>query len=148
VSISFLADADLNRAIVTGVQRRESALDFLTANEAGVEGQGDPDVLEFAASQGRILVSHDTSTMPVHFFDRLRSGRSSPGVLLVRQRALVGQVVESILLVWSASTLTDDLRRRELSPNILHARIFRFHAAVALPAIRCPEAKPSMTGGP
>ena len=52
VSISFLADADLNRAIVTGVQRREPALDFLTSNEAGIEGQGDPDVLEFAASEG------------------------------------------------------------------------------------------------
>ena len=103
MSIGFLADADLNRAIVTGVQRREPALDFLTSNEAGIEGQGDPDVLEFAASQGRVLVSHDTSSMPVHFFDRLRSGRSSPGVFLVRQRAPVGQVVESILLVWSAS---------------------------------------------
>jgi hypothetical protein len=41
---------------------------------------------------GRILVSHDTSTMPVHFFDQLRFGRSSPGVFLVRQRASVGRV--------------------------------------------------------
>lgn len=66
MSLSFLADADLNRVIVTGVRRLEPAVDFLTANEAGTEGRGDPDVLEFAARQGRILVSHDTSTMPVH----------------------------------------------------------------------------------
>jgi len=88
---------------VIGLPGREPALDFLTATEAGLQGQGDPDVLEFAASQGRILVSHDTSTMPVHFFDRLRSGWQSPGVFLVRQRASVGQVVEAILSVWSAS---------------------------------------------
>ena len=103
MSIRFLADADLNQAVVIGVRSREAALDFLPAPEANLEGRSDPDVLEFAASQGRILVSHDTSTMPVHFSDRLRSGRMSPGVFLVRQRASVGQVVEAILLVWSAS---------------------------------------------
>jgi hypothetical protein len=76
VSIRFLADVDLNRAIVTGVLGQEPALDFITAIEADLEGRGDPDVLEFAASQGRILVSHDTSTMPVHFIAS-PSGRSS-----------------------------------------------------------------------
>ena len=78
MSIRFLADADLNQAIVTGVREREPALDFMTANEAKLEGHGDPDVLEFAANQRRILVSHDTSTMPVHFSKRLRSGEASP----------------------------------------------------------------------
>jgi hypothetical protein len=32
--IRFLADADLNHAIVTGCLRREPAMDFLSANEA------------------------------------------------------------------------------------------------------------------
>ena len=71
MTVRFLADADLNHAIVTGAREREKALDFLTATEANLEGQADPDVLEFAANQGRILVSHDTSTMPVHFSARL-----------------------------------------------------------------------------
>jgi len=39
----------------------------MTAAEADLEGRSDPEVLEFAATQGRILVSHDTSTMPVTF---------------------------------------------------------------------------------
>jgi hypothetical protein len=93
----------LNQAIVTGVREREPALNFMTANEANIEGRSDPEVLEFAATQGRILVSHDTSTMPVHFSERMRSGGASPGVLLVRQRASVGQIVDALLLVWSAS---------------------------------------------
>jgi hypothetical protein len=105
VSIRFLADADLNQAIVTGALERESALDFLTATEAGLQGKEDPEVLELAASQGRILVLHDTSTMPVHFFNRVQSDRKSPRVFLVRQRACVGQVIEVILLIWSASAL-------------------------------------------
>jgi hypothetical protein len=104
VSIRFLADADLNRAIVIGALEREPAIDFITATEADLGGQGDPEVLEFAANQGRILVSHDTSTMPEHFSARLRSGRTSPGVFLARQRTSVGQIVYALLLVWSASS--------------------------------------------
>ena len=104
MSLRFLADADLNRAIVIGVREREPALDFITATEADLEGQGDPDVLEIAANQGRVLVSHDTSTMPVHFSARVRSGRTSPGVFLARQRTSVGQIVDALLLVWSASS--------------------------------------------
>ena len=71
MSIRFLADADLNQDIVTGVREREPALDFMTATASNLEGRRDPEVLEFAASQGRILVSHDTSTMPVHFSERI-----------------------------------------------------------------------------
>ena len=108
MSIRFLADADLNRAIVTGVREREPALDFITATEADLERMGDPDVLEFAANQGRILVSHDTSTMPLHFSARLRSGGTkSRRVFLARQRASVGQIIDTFLLVWSGSSPED-----------------------------------------
>ena len=63
MSIRLLADADLNFAIVTGARLRDSRIDFLSAAEATLEGIGDPEVLALAARQGRILVSHDTSTI-------------------------------------------------------------------------------------
>ena len=59
MKIRFLADADLNKAIVTGVLRREPTVDFLTAQAAGLRGLKDPEVLALAAKLGRILVSHD-----------------------------------------------------------------------------------------
>ena len=43
--IRFLADASLRDAIVTGCQRREPALDFLSANDANLAGVLDPEVL-------------------------------------------------------------------------------------------------------
>lgn len=46
--IRFLADADFNHAIVTGCRREEPAIDFLSANEAQLEGVPDPDVLAVA----------------------------------------------------------------------------------------------------
>src|ERR1022692_883210 len=36
VKVRFLADADLTRAIVSGVLRREPSIDFLTAQAAGL----------------------------------------------------------------------------------------------------------------
>ena len=107
MSIRFLADADLDYAIVQGVRRREPAIDFKSANEAGLEGLPDNGVLEVAAGEERVLVSHDKRTMPVHFAARIRSGRRSPGVLLALPRATAGEIVDSLLIIWSASREDD-----------------------------------------
>jgi uncharacterized protein DUF5615 len=107
VSVRFLADADLNYAIVQGVHLREPAIDFQSANDSGLEALSDPEVLELAAREGRVLVSHDKSTMPVHFAARAASGLRSPGVLLALPSASVGEIIESLLVIWSASRETE-----------------------------------------
>lgn len=53
--------------------------------------------------QNRILISHDTSSMPLHFERFLAAGNHSPGLLLVPQDAPVSQVIESVVLIWMAS---------------------------------------------
>jgi hypothetical protein len=105
--IRFLADADLNHAIVKGCRRQEPAMDFLSAKEANLEGVPDADVLAIAAEQDRILVTHDRQTMPRHFGAFLMSGRSSPGVFLVSQQVSIGEVIEALVLIWAASDLSD-----------------------------------------
>jgi hypothetical protein len=89
--IRFMADADLNGAIVGGCRRREPAIDFLSANDANLEGVSDPDVLALAAAEDRVLVSHDFQTMPRHFGDFLQASGSSP------------EAIEELLLIWGAS---------------------------------------------
>ena len=89
----FQADADLNHKIVTGFRRREPAIDFLSANDGGVVGLLDPDVLRVAANAGRILVSHDRKTMPRHFAGFIET-RSSPGVIIVTQELDIGVAIE------------------------------------------------------
>lgn len=54
--VRFQADADLRQAIVTGVIRRRSDLDFKSANETGLEGLKDVEVLAIAAQDRRVLV--------------------------------------------------------------------------------------------
>ena len=101
--IRFLADADLNEGIVAGCLRREPTMDFLSANEANLEGVPDHKVLALAAEQDRILVSHDFQTMPRHFGDFLQIRGSSPGVVLVPQHLPIGEAIEELVLIWGAS---------------------------------------------
>lgn len=103
MKVRFLADADLNKAIVSGVLRREPAIDFLSAGAAGLRGLKDVEVLRLAAAGQRVLVSHDAGTMPAHFHAFRKAGNSSGGVLLVPQRLDIGLAIEELVLIWSAS---------------------------------------------
>jgi hypothetical protein len=107
--IRFQADADLNQAIVTGTKQREPSIDFQSAVEAGLKGIPDPEILERADRQQRILVTHDRSSMPNHLRARLEAGQSSPGILIVSQFGPIGPIVEVLILMWAAS-LPDEWR--------------------------------------
>jgi hypothetical protein len=101
--IRFLADASLHDGIVTGCLRPEPAIDFLSAHEATLEGVPDPEVLAFATSQNRILVTSDLRTMPRHFGDFLEANSQCSGVFLVKQRVPLADVIDAQVLIWSAS---------------------------------------------
>jgi hypothetical protein len=102
----FLADADLNHDIVTGVLRREPGIDFRTGIAGELRGLSDREALALAASEGRILVSHDRKTMPRAFAEFV-SATSSPGVLIISQKVDCLAAIEALLLVWGASEAED-----------------------------------------
>jgi len=102
MKIRFQADADLSENIVRAVKSVEPMIDFQTAHEANLYGLGDDTVLALAASENRILVSHDRRTMPHHFGEFIQH-QTCPGVFIVRKRFEMSKVVGAIVLVWSAS---------------------------------------------
>ena len=102
MKIRFQADADLNQIIVRATLRLEPAIDFQTAHVAGLAGLDDPGVLQRAAQEGRVLVSHDRKTMPGHFGQFIVT-RESPGILIVSQKMPVAQVAKDLFLIWYAS---------------------------------------------
>jgi hypothetical protein len=116
VKIRFLADADLNRAVVNGVIRREPSIDFLTAHAAGLQGLNDGEVLALAAEHKRVLVSHDVGTMPAHFRAFRGAGGQSSGVFLIPQRLDVGTAIDELVLIWMASEASDWEDRLEWLP--------------------------------
>jgi hypothetical protein len=94
----WLADADLNGAIVSGVVRRTKVLNFKRAEEVPLESLSDEAVLAIAAEDGIVLVSHDVTTMPDHFREYIRHN-DSLGIVLVPQELNIGKAIESILLI-------------------------------------------------
>ena len=114
MSIRFQADNDLKFAIVKAVRRREPAIDFASAQESGLDGLSDPDLLDRATSDGRVLVSHDLRTMLDHFRSHLAAGKTSPGLLLVSQGESIGEVFEALVVLWAVtdpSELSDQAYR-------------------------------------
>lgn len=102
MKVKFLADADLNEHIVKGVIRRAPQVDFRTATEAGLEALPDEEVLAIAAAENRMLVTHDHKTMPYHFANFIQA-RKCFGVILVRKKAEISQIIDDLVLIWSAS---------------------------------------------
>ena len=108
MSIRFQADNDLKRIVVDATLRREPQIDFQTAQAARLDDLDDEAVLRLAASQSRILVSHDKRTMPRALASFVGSGGTSPGVLLViPQNAPIREVVEALILIWADDRAND-----------------------------------------
>jgi hypothetical protein len=119
VKIRFQADADLKHAIIAGVLRRRAIVDFRRAEAVPLEGLDDPIVLAKAAEDGRVLVSHDVTTMEGHFRE-FTSRQTSPGLILISQtRVSIGQAIESLLLLWEVLEDSDLENRICLIPSMV-----------------------------
>jgi hypothetical protein len=114
----LLADADLNFAIVAGVVRRNPEIDFKRAEEVPLEGLKDLAVLTVSAQEGRVLVSHDVSTMPAHLRAFIREC-PSPGVILIPQELGVAKAIENVLLISEACDAPDLENRVCLAPSLV-----------------------------
>src|ERR1051326_3382835 len=110
MKIRFQADADLHQMIVMAFVRREPGVDFQTATAAGLAGLSDLQVLERAATEGRVLVSKDQSTMPQHFAAFIQH-QPSAGLLILPQHLPHAIVVEELLLIWAASEAEEWINR-------------------------------------
>ena len=60
--------------------RRQPDLDVVRVQDAGLAGKSDEDVIAWAASEGRILITHDVTTVRQTAYDRIAAGLPMPGV--------------------------------------------------------------------
>ena len=101
--IKFLTDEDFRDPIIEGVRARLPDLDLVRVQDVGLRTRPDPEVLEFAAFEGRILLTHDTRTMETHVRDRINDGKPMPGVFVIRQQVPIGRAIDAIVLVAECS---------------------------------------------
>src|SRR5262245_28871680 len=99
----FLADEDLRFEIVLAVRRLEPLIDIATVRELSRAGSSDAEVLEFAQSNGWLVVSHDVNTLKAEAERRIADGRGVAGTFLAAQHSSTRPIAETLVLVWSAS---------------------------------------------
>ena len=96
---SFLADENFDNRILDGLFLRKPNIDVVSVQDVGLHGRKDPIVLDWAAQQGRIVLTHDVSTMTAYAIERIRSGQHLPGLFEVGQKEPIGTIIEDILLI-------------------------------------------------
>jgi|SRR5499426_1853327 len=103
VALRFLVDEDFDNDIVRGLLRRLPTLDIVRAQDLELSGTPDPIVLDQAAQDARVLLTHDVSTMTAHAYARVTCSLPMPGVFAVSQLAPISQVIEDLVLLAQCS---------------------------------------------
>src|SRR6266540_3645716 len=101
--LRFLADEDFSGKILRGVFRREPRLDIVRVQDVGLLSAHDRDVLDWAAREGRVVLTRDVSTMTGYAFERVEQGLELPGVFVVRRYAPIGRVIDDIFVLAECS---------------------------------------------
>lgn len=101
--LRLAADEDFNNRILRGLLRRRPDLDIVRAQDAGLTGRSDAEVLEWAAREGRVLFTHDVTTMRRALDERVAAGLPVAGVFEVGQHTPIAQAIEDILLIAECS---------------------------------------------
>ena len=97
------ADENFDGDVIRGLRRRLPALDLVRVQDAGLSGALDPDVLEWAASEGRVLLTHDFDTLIGHAWERVGAGLPMPGVVAVKQSVATRRAIGELELFAEAS---------------------------------------------
>jgi predicted nuclease of predicted toxin-antitoxin system len=107
--LPLATDADVNGCIIRGLRRREPNIDLVRVHEVGLRTANDPVVLEWAAKQGRILITQDENTMVGFAWDRVKAGLPMPGVIVRRRSVPIGQAINDLLLT-ACCGIADDFK--------------------------------------
>jgi hypothetical protein len=112
--VRLAADENFNRDIVRGLYRRKPDLDLVRVQDVGLSGAADATVLAWASAEGRIVVTHDVSTMTRFANERIAAGLLMPGLIEVHRFVPIGRAIEDLLLIIECSA------ERELEGRILY----------------------------
>lgn len=101
--LRLLSDENFNGDIVRGLLLQHPGLDLLRVQDVGLEAADDPAILEWAAANHRIVVTHDRATMPDFAYKRVAADQVMRGVIVFNDRIAVRQAIEELLLLNACS---------------------------------------------
>jgi predicted nuclease of predicted toxin-antitoxin system len=103
VTVHFAADENFNRRIVVGMLRRAERIDLVRVQDGGLTAADDPAVLQWAANENRVLLTHDVATMPDFAYERIAAGLPMRGLLVVSATLPLAEAIDELALITEAS---------------------------------------------
>jgi hypothetical protein len=101
--LRLAADENFNNDIVRGLRRRNPSIDLVRIQDVGLTSAADPQILEWAASESRVVVTHDVSTMTRHAYERVAADLRMPGVFEIGRHVPIGIAIDELELVAECS---------------------------------------------
>ena len=109
----FLSDEDFNNRIVRGLLRRFPHLDLVRVQDVNLAGKHDTKVLEWAAREERLVLTHDFATMLDYAYSRIERGLPMPGVIALTQDFPIGEAIEELAVLIEYSLENDKQNRKK-----------------------------------
>ena len=94
--LRLAADENVDGRVLRGLLLRLRDLDVVRAQDAGLSGASDPQVLAWAAVEQRLLLSHDVRTMTAFAAERIARGEAMTGLVILPQTEAIGLVLDAL----------------------------------------------------
>jgi predicted nuclease of predicted toxin-antitoxin system len=101
--LRIFVDQDFDHDILRGLRLLLPNVDAITALQAGLDRESDPEILAWAAEQNRVVLTHDCNTMTAHAYNRVRKGEPMAGVFIVPRDLPVGKAISELELLIACS---------------------------------------------
>ncbi|HLA07054.1 MAG TPA: DUF5615 family PIN-like protein [Anaerolineales bacterium] len=95
----LVADENFNNTIVRGLLRIQPDLDIVRVQDVGLSSADDPVVLEWAAKEDRVLLTHDVATITKYAYERINMRKYMPGVIEVNRKVPLSAAIDEILYI-------------------------------------------------
>ena len=103
--IRYLLDENVDPLYRTELLARDPSLVVWRVDILGapVSGTLDPEILRWCEENSFILVTNNRKSMPPHLQHHLEQRGHVPGILVISEKMSIGETIEELLLVASAS---------------------------------------------
>jgi Domain of unknown function (DUF5615) len=105
--VRFATDENFDGRILDGLRARLAHVDIVRVQDTAMYQASDPALLTWLAEEGRILLTHDVSTMPRYVYERVQAGQPAPGVIAVHRTTPIGQAIDELEIIISAGEPED-----------------------------------------
>jgi hypothetical protein len=105
--LRFLTDEDFDGRLTSALLARVGGLDLVRVQDVGLMHTPDPDLLAWAAAEGRIVLPHDRNTMTGFATARVNAGQPMPGLFVVDRQASLGRALRDLEAMAAASEMDE-----------------------------------------